>query len=230
MGELPDSRGTYSRGSDEITYNPNPAIASTAQLVDDTLPHEIEHGIQYRGDPSLPKEGQGGVSGAADYASRRLIEITDDYLKVKDMLGNPNVSLNSAQRKDLNDYRLKLEQELIALDKNPFELYAESPIEVLARGSVKGAPLITQRRDIPFTGIFNPYIKGQTTPLSQGIGALYKDYKTVGPERFLKNLPLFLTKKGYGARDVPIAYEEMMPYRRRSTGRPDQLLGMPIQF
>ena len=146
------------------------------------------------------------------------------------MLGNPNVSLNSAQRKDLNDYKLKLEQELIALDKNPFELYAESPIEVLARGSVKGAPLITQKRDIPFTGIFNPYIKGQTTPLSQGIGALYKDYKTVGPERFVKNLPLFLTKKGYGRREVPIAYEEMMPYTRRSTGRPDQLLGPPLQF
>ena len=229
-GKLPDSRGSYSSSNDEITYNPNPAIVSMAQLVDDTLTHEIEHGIQYRGDPSLPKEGQGGIVGAADYASRRLVEITDDYLKVKDMLGNPNVSLNPAQRKDLNDYKSKLEKELETLDVNPFQLYSQSPIEVLARGAVKGAPLTTRKIDVPFTGIFNPYIKGQTTPLSQGIGALYKDYKTVGPERFLKNLPLFLTQKGYGARDVPIAYEEMMPYRRRSTGRPDQLLGMPIQF
>jgi len=238
-GNFPPRGGAYYNAEGEITYNPE---FSAEFIINEMLDHEMEHGIQYRGDLSLPREGRGGPKYAKAYRDKRLVEVVDDILRVEDMLGNPNVNLSLAQIKDLNDYRKKLEQEKLVLDKSPDELYMETPIEVLARGVERG-PLTTNKQDVPITGLFNPYIKGRVDPdlpfmdkaqvyltdIEKGIGSLFEDYKTVGSKKFLKNLPLFLNRRGYGQRKVPIAYEEMMPYTRETPGRPGEILGPPIK-
>tara|TARA_R100001510_G_scaffold26537_1_gene23339 strand:- start:168 stop:2201 length:2034 start_codon:yes stop_codon:yes gene_type:complete len=221
----------------EITYNPknlsDPELQKrqTAYIIGELLDHEMEHGIQARGDKVLFREGSGGPDTAEAYRDKRLDRIGYDLMRIEDVVNDPNSNLNPAQLAALGDYSSKLQNELDALDRIPEELYMETPSEVLARGAER-VPLTTYKQDVPITGLFNPYIKGQITPLSQGIGALIKDYKQssdrLGHKKTIERLPFFLTKKGYGRREVPIAYEEMVPYAVKTGNRPDQILGMPF--
>jgi len=243
-GNFPIRSGAYDM-SDGITYNPT---VPTGHLLNSLFDHEMEHAIQDRGDKVLFREGTGDNITATKYADKRLDVIVSDIDRIKELLNDPNISPEKA--KILNDYKSKLEQEFETLDVPPFQLYSESPIEVLARGAVKGQPLTTPKYDVPFTGLFNPYIKGRfdqdlpfkgkvksyLSDIDRGIGSLFKDYKDyskllsrlgIGRGRLLKKLPYFLNQKGYGKRTVPIAYEEMMPYRRISTDRPSGILGSP---
>ena len=236
--KFPPRGGAYhDDGVGEITYNPKNLSdpkkqeRQTAYIIGELLDHEMEHGIQARGDKVLFREGSGGPDEAEAYRDKRLDQIGYDFMRIEDVVNDPSSNLNPAQLATLRDYSLKLQNELDALDRIPEELYMESPIEVLARGAEK-VPLTTYKQDVPITGLFNPYIKGNITPLSQGIGALIKDYKQsskrLGHKKTIERLPYFLTKKGYGRREVPIAYEEMMPYRVKTGNRPDQILGMPF--
>jgi len=237
-GKFPPRGGAYHDvDGGKITYNPKNLSdpkrqeRHTAYIIGELLDHEMEHGIQARGDKVLFREGSGGPDEAEAYRDKRLDQIGYNFARIEDAVNDPNANLNPAQLAALRDYSSKLQNELDALDRIPEELYMESPIEVLARGAEK-VPLTTYKQDVPITGLFNPYIKGNITPLSQGIGALINDYKQfskrLGHKKTIERLPYLLNKKGYGRREVPIAYEEMMPYRLKTGNRPDQILGMPF--
>ncbi|MGI9348435.1 MAG: hypothetical protein ACR2OP_01245 [Amylibacter sp.] len=227
-GNFPERSGAYDM-DDGITYKPTVA---TGYLLNSLFDHEMEHAIQDRGNKVLFSEGTGDNKTADTYAGKRIMEVINDIDRTTELLDDPSISPEKA--KILNDYKSKLEQEFLVLDNPPFQLYSESPIEVLARGAVKDQPLTTPKYDVPFTGLFNPYIKGREVSfpdIKRGIGALIKDYKDyskiLGNKTLLKKLPHFLNRKPYGKRTVPMAYEEMMPYRRRSSDRPGEILGPP---
>jgi hypothetical protein len=112
---------------------------------------------------------------------------------------------------------LKKERAFLAGPLSDFDLYELSPVEVLARGAVPGQPLTTTRRDLNLLGIMNPLVKGdKQTDIFQGLGKAYDDFRVAtkygGLKTGLSTLPYILGKKAYGTREVPVSYEQMVPY------------------
>ncbi len=121
--------------------------------------------------------------------------------------------------KKLDTYEkgLKEERAVLAGPLSDFDLYELSPVEVLARGAVPGQPLTTTRTDLNLFGIMNPLVKGQKyTDIAGGLAKAYDDFRVAtkygGLKTGLSTLPYILGKKAYGTREVPVSYEQMVPY------------------
>jgi len=121
--------------------------------------------------------------------------------------------------KKLDTYEkgLKKERAVIAGPLSDYDFYQLSPVEVFARGAVPGDPLTTTRTDLNLFGIMNPLVKGdKKTDVFEGLGKAYDDLRVLtkygGLKKGISSLPYILGRKPYGQREVPVSYEQMVPY------------------
>jgi len=118
---------------------------------------------------------------------------------------------------DAYEKGLKKERAFLAGPLSDFDLYELSPVEVFARGAVPGDPLTTTRTDLNLFGIMNPLVKGnKKTDIFEGLGKAYDDLRVLtkygGLKKGISSLPYILGRKPYGQREVPVSYEQMVPY------------------
>ena len=64
----------------------------------------------------------------------------------------------------------------------------------------------------------NPLVKGdKKTSIGEGLGRAFSDLKLLtkygGLKKGISSLPYILGRKPYGTREVPISYEQMVPYK-----------------
>ena len=74
--------------------------------------------------------------------------------------------------------------------------------------------LTTTRKDLNLLGIMNPYVKGKKyTDIAGGLGEAYKELKKIkGLKSKISNLPYILGTQPLGTREVPVSYQQMVPY------------------
>ena len=135
------------------------------------------------------------------------------------------------QKKELLDTLEKnLNKEMDVLGNlSARELYQASPVEVSARGAVPGDPLTRTVKDLNLLGIINPLVKGdKKTSLREGLGRAFSDLKLLskygGVKKGLSSIPFILGRKIYGEREIPISYEQMIPYAVQSPNMAEMYL------
>ena len=240
-GRLPKgTRGQFSKTTEEIRYNPLYArdgdmglkgtYAGIPKLITTTLPHEFDHLTMSRGDRSIFDESvSGGLNQINDYRMQRLDDIARNLNDLERFKEN-NVNIDPQKKELLDTLEKNLNKEMDVLGNlSARELYEASPVEVSARGAVPGDPLTRTVKDLNLLGIINPLVKGnKQTSLREGLGRAFSDLKLLskygGVKKGLSSIPFILGRKIYGEREIPISYEQMIPYAVQSPNMAEMYL------
>ena len=213
------------------------SYAGIPYLIDQNVFHEFDHIVKGTGDKEIYDQSVGGgLDSLQKYAENRIEEINKtlkniETLKEQNLINDKryidadgNLSKDTLAEKTVKD--LQKEREILTppanIDKQQerefyYDLYQSTPVEVFARGAVPNVPLTTTRRDLNLFGIMNPLVKGdKKTSIGEGLGRAFSDLKLLskygGIKRGLSSIP-FILGKPYGRREVPISYEQMVPYK-----------------
>ena len=213
------------------------SYAGIPYLIDSNVFHEFDHIVKGTGDKEIYDQSVGGgLDSLQKYAENRIEEINKtlkniETLKEQNLINDKryidadgNLSKDTLAEKTVKD--LQKEREILTppanIDKQQerefyYDLYQSTPVEVFARGAVPNVPLTTTRRDLNLFGIMNPLVKGdKKTSIGEGLGRAFSDLKLLskygGIKRGLSSIP-FILGKPYGRREVPISYEQMVPYK-----------------
>lgn len=213
------------------------SYAGIPYLIDSNVFHEFDHIVKGTGDKEIYDQSAGGGLGfLAKYGENRIEEINKtlkniETLKEQNLINDNryidadgNFSKETLAEKMVRD--LQKEREILTPPANAnkqqlrqfyYNLYQSTPVEVFARGAVPNVPLTTTRTDLNLFGIMNPLVKGdKKTDIFEGLGRAFSDLKLLskygGLKKGLSSIP-FILGKPYGTREVPISYEQMVPYK-----------------